>query len=112
MNIGLYATLCAICIASVWHGIRLTIYFRNTYPAIWAKFGFSGNGWWSRAEDEGKDLEGQRAFLKFMLSPARRALQDAYLNRMLSIGLTLSVVGVFLFVCVLVNWLSQWPSPQ
>lgn len=101
MNIGLYAALCAVCIASLWHGVRLTIYFRDTYPAIWADFGFAGNGWWSKAEDEAKDLAGQMAFLKFLLSPARTALHDKHRNRMFSIGLILSGAGVLLFVLVL-----------
>jgi hypothetical protein len=110
MNIGLYAIFCAICLGSVWHGIRLTIYFRDTYPASWKQFGFAGNGWWAKAEDEAKDLAAQKTFVKFMFSQARKDLHDTYLNRMFSIALALSGVGVFLFICVLITWLSQWPS--
>ncbi len=101
----LYGIFCFVCLLGLWHSARLTRYFRLNHPSDWEEFGFSGNGWYSKAKDEAIDLKAGQRFRSFIRSDARRNLRDAKLDQMIFIGRLINYSGAVLFVMVIANWI-------
>jgi hypothetical protein len=97
MNYLLYFVFCAVCIVSVSHSIWIKRYVRSAHPTLWARFGFSGNGWWVPASKEEKGVESDLSFWGYLSSHGSE-LNDKSLNRMLRTRRVLHVIGAFLFV--------------
>jgi hypothetical protein len=101
----LFAIFCLVCALAPLQHIRIVRYFKATYPAVWATFGFAGNGWWVEAEHEAGELAAQRRLKRFLDSDARHHLDDSHLNRMIAQSRTLNYCGGILFVVVIALWL-------
>jgi len=92
-----FGVMCAACILSVVAHIYLQRYFRYRHPKIWLTFGFRGDGVFVEAQDEVSSLVAQRRFRKFLRSGERARLQDAKLNRVVSITKAINLVALVLF---------------
>ena len=100
-----FGVMCATCILSAVVYISLLRYFRYRHPKIWLTFGFRGGGVWVEAQDEVSNLVAQRRFRKFLKSGARVELQDAKLNRMVSLTRAVNFVALLLFAITIALWL-------
>jgi len=99
-----FGVMCATCILSVVAHIYLLLYFRYRHPKIWLTFGFRGDGVLVEAQDEVSNLVAQRRFRKFLKSGARVQLQDAKLNRAVSLTKAVNFVALVLFGITIALW--------
>lgn len=99
-----FAVMCATCILSVATHIYLLRYFRYRHPKIWLTFGFRGSGVLVEGQDEVSNLVAQRRFRKFLKSGARLQLQDAKLNRAVSLAKAVNFVALVLFGTTIAWW--------
>jgi hypothetical protein len=100
-----FGLMCFVCILSVFAYVYLFRYFRIRHPKLWLTFGFHGSGTWVGARYEVSNLVAQRRFRKFIKSRARVELQDAKLNRLVSLTKTTNVAGMLLFALTIALWL-------
>ncbi|MDB5801425.1 MAG: hypothetical protein JWL63_2364 [Rhodocyclales bacterium] len=106
MIIPLLAVFSFVCIAAALQGVMTTRYVRDNYPSIWARFKFSGNGWWVEAKDEAPELEARKQYKSFLKSKERVRLQDIRLNKMIAVHRVLNYLGAVLFIATVASWLS------
>jgi hypothetical protein len=102
-----YILFCATCIGNVVQSIRIKQYIRETHPQFWARFDFTGNGWWVPALREADQLRSDRHFWS-QLASCENDLNDASLKLMLRIRRVLQILGALLLVAVAISLFSTW----
>ena len=107
MTLGLVLFI-PICVGSVLAAathLRLMRYVRYRYPQLWLTFGFRGSGMWVAAQNESASLVAQRRFAQFLRSDSRSRLQDAKLDRLVTIAKAARAFAILLFCATVAVWL-------